>query len=104
MGVLPSTLKSYALWVYFQMYSPEKTTYYTEVSGRWRTQANKNGYFAAQAGCTQTPRLNCCGANGLQNRTEHPFSAPVFSLPSAPRLSMSPGVRAVSMTAKPRER
>jgi hypothetical protein len=27
MGVLPSMLKSYALWVYFQMYSPENTTY-----------------------------------------------------------------------------
>src|SRR6185312_10791028 len=27
-GVLPSTLKSYALWVYFQIYSPENTTYF----------------------------------------------------------------------------
>ena len=26
MGVLPSTLKSKALWVYFQMYSPLTTT------------------------------------------------------------------------------
>src|SRR5581483_2268136 len=26
-GVFPRMLKSYALWVYFQMYSPEKTTY-----------------------------------------------------------------------------
>src|ERR1700686_4079894 len=28
MGVLPRMLKSYALWVYFQMYSPEKTKYF----------------------------------------------------------------------------
>src|ERR1700677_3035587 len=27
MGVLPRTLKSKALWVYFQMYSPLKTTF-----------------------------------------------------------------------------
>ncbi len=27
MGVLPSTLKSKALWVYFQMYSPLTTTF-----------------------------------------------------------------------------
>src|ERR1700724_1776409 len=27
-GVLPRMLKSYALWVYFQMYSPEKTRYF----------------------------------------------------------------------------
>src|SRR5271170_6644227 len=27
-GVLPSTLKSYALCVYFQMYSPENTKYF----------------------------------------------------------------------------
>src|SRR5881227_72522 len=27
MGVFPRMLKSYALWVYFQMYSPEKTRY-----------------------------------------------------------------------------
>src|ERR1700675_1011198 len=26
-GVLPNTPKSYALWVYFQTYSPEKTRY-----------------------------------------------------------------------------
>src|SRR6266481_2584172 len=26
-GVAPNTPKSYALWVYFQMYSPEKTRY-----------------------------------------------------------------------------
>src|SRR6266436_5295746 len=27
-GVAPNTPKSYALWVYFQMYSPEKTRYF----------------------------------------------------------------------------
>jgi hypothetical protein len=27
-GVFPRTLKSYALWVYFQMYSPENTRYF----------------------------------------------------------------------------
>src|SRR5262249_20113925 len=27
-GVSPSTLKSYPLWVYFQMYSPENTRYF----------------------------------------------------------------------------
>src|SRR4051812_47108667 len=27
-GVFPRTLKSYALWVYFQMYSPENKTYF----------------------------------------------------------------------------
>src|SRR5271155_1473632 len=33
-GVLPTTLKSNALWVYFQMYSPSRTKYFPKACCR----------------------------------------------------------------------
>src|ERR1700733_13622190 len=47
MGVAPNTLKSYALCVYFQMYSPEKTRYFPKAcwSPAWNSlrQPGLNG-------------------------------------------------------------